>query len=98
MKKKLVFVVLTAATPKDLFDTILPKWFGEKSNPDLNEAALETFQKFTSYFTGFQENRKNVYSAEPIPTAVPYRIVNDNFTNFYRIFLFSKPFRKNVLR
>lgn len=76
------YKALTAATPKDLFDTILPKWFGEKSNPDLNEAALETFQKFTSYFTGFQENRKNVYSAEPIPTAVPYRIVNDNFPKF----------------
>ena len=76
------FKALTAATPKDLFDSILPKWFGEKSNPDLNETALETFQKFTSYFTGFQENRKNVYSAEPIPTAVPYRIVNDNFPKF----------------
>ena len=76
------YKALTAATPKDLFDTILPKWFGEKSNPDLNETALETFQKFTSYFTGFQENRKNVYSAEPIPTAVPYRIVNDNFPKF----------------
>ena len=76
------YKALTAATPKDLFDTILPEWFGEKSNPDLNEAALETFQKFTSYFTGFQENRKNVYSAEPIPTAVPYRIVNDNFPKF----------------
>ncbi len=76
------YKALTAATPKDLFDTILPEWFGEKSNPDLNEAALETFQKFTSYFTGFQENRKNVYSAEAIPTAVPYRIVNDNFPKF----------------
>lgn len=76
------YKALTASTPKDLFDTILPKWFGEKSNPDLNETALETFQKFTSYFTGFQENRKNVYSAEPIPTAVPYRIVNDNFPKF----------------
>lgn len=76
------YKALTASTPKDLFDTILPEWFGEKSNPDLNKAALETFQKFTSYFTGFQENRKNVYSAEPIPTAVPYRIVNDNFPKF----------------
>ena len=76
------YKALTAATPKDLFDTILPEWFGEKSNTDLNEAALETFQKFTSYFTGFQENRKNVYSADPIPTAVPYRIVNDNFPKF----------------
>ena len=76
------FKALTAATPKDLFNSILPEWFGEKSNPDFNKNALETFQKFTSYFTGFQENRKNVYSAEAIPTAVPYRIVNDNFPKF----------------
>ncbi len=76
------FKALTAATPKDLFNSILPEWFGEKTNPELNKKAIETFQKFTSYFTGFQENRKNVYSAEPIPTAVPYRIVNDNFPKF----------------
>ena len=88
------YKALTAATPKDLFDTILPKWFGEKSNPDLNEAALETFQKFTSYFTGFQENRKNVYSAEPIPTAVPYRIVNDNFPKFLQNISIFKTIQK----
>ena len=76
------FKALTAATPKDLFNSILPEWFGEKSNSGFNKNALETFQKFTSYFTGFQENRKNVYSAEAIPTAVPYRIVNDNFPKF----------------
>lgn len=76
------YKALTAATPKDLFDSILPEWFGQESNSDLNKAALDTFQKFTSYFTGFQENRKNVYSAEAIPTAVPFRIVNDNFPKF----------------
>ncbi len=76
------FKVLTAATPKDLFIQILPEWFGQNEMPELNKKALETFQKFTSYFTGFQENRKNVYSAEEIPTAVPYRIVNDNFPKF----------------
>ena len=76
------FKALTAATPKDLFNSILPDWFGKSANSDLNKASLETFQKFTSYFKGFQENRKNVYSADAIPTAVPYRIVNDNFPKF----------------
>lgn len=76
------FKALTASTPKDLFNSILPDWFEKAANSDLNKASLETFKKFTSYFTGFQENRKNVYSAKAIPTAVPYRIVNDNFPKF----------------
>ncbi len=84
------YKALTAATPKELFESILPDWFGEQCNQDLNKAALKTFQKFTSYFTGFQENRKNVYSAEAIPTAVPYRIVNDNFPKFLQNVLIFK--------
>lgn len=76
------FKALTAATPKDLFNELLPKWFRQNEMPEFNKKALDTFKKFTSYFTGFQENRKNVYSAESIPTAVLYRIVNDNFPKF----------------
>lgn len=76
------FTALTAATPKELFEKILPDWFGQNTKPGLKKESLETFQKFTSYFTGFQQNRQNVYSADEIPTAVPYRIVNDNFPKF----------------
>lgn len=76
------FKALTASTPKDLFNSILPEWFGKNNSSVLNKDAIEIFNKFTSYFVGFQENRKNVYSAKDIPTAVPYRIVNDNFPKF----------------
>lgn len=76
------YKALTAPTPKDLFDSLLPEWFGQINHPELNQKALETFKKFTSYFKGFQENRKNVYSADDIPTAVPFRIVSDNFPKF----------------
>ena len=81
-KNKKKYVALTASTPKDLFNTILPEWFGNKNDSNLNKMAIDTFQKFTSYFTGFQQNRINVYSSKDIPTAVPYRIVNDNFPKF----------------
>lgn len=75
---------LTASTPSDLFnkDKDFIDWFTQSSAAGINKEALETFKRFSSYFTGFQENRKNVYSAEPIPTAVPYRLVNDNFPKF----------------
>ena len=45
------FTALNASTPKDLFNQILPEWFGENNRPELNKEAIETFQKFTSYFT-----------------------------------------------
>lgn len=76
------FKALTAATPKDLFNKLLPEWFQKDNSVELNKEATETFKRFYSYFKGFQENRENVYSSKEIPTAVPYRIVNDNFPKF----------------
>ena len=76
------FKALIASTPKDLFNKLLPEWFEKVNSLELKKEAIETFQTFTSYFTGFQENRENVYSSKEIPTAVPYRIVNDNFPKF----------------
>lgn len=76
------FKPLTAPTPKDLFNSLLPEWFEKNASLKLNERAVETFKKFSSYFKGFQENRKNMYKEEAIPTAVPYRIVHDNFPKF----------------
>lgn len=75
---------LTASTPSDLFnkDKDFIGWLEQSSVKEIKKDALVTFKKFSSYFTGFQENRKNVYSSEPIPTAVPYRLVNDNFPKF----------------
>lgn len=47
---------------------------------DLAEVAK--FKKFTTYFTGFHENRKNVYSADDKSTAISYRIVHENLPKF----------------
>lgn len=79
-KKDERYKIVTAATPKDLFKNIFPEWKDFSSCE--NKKALDSFRKFSSYFTGFQENRKNIYSSEDIPTAVPYRIVNDNFPRY----------------
>lgn len=76
------FSYLTASTPNELFNSILPEWFEKSTEFSLNKKAVETFKRFSSYFKGFQENRKNMYKDEPIPTAVPYRIVNENFPKF----------------
>jgi len=38
---------------------------------------IRDFKGWTTYFTGFHENRKNVYSTDDIPTSIIFRIVNE---------------------
>ena len=65
---------LTAPTPQKLIDNVFPDIY--------DDDALKSFNRFASYFKGFQENRNNIYSAEAISTGVPYRLVHDNFPKF----------------
>lgn len=60
------FKSLTASTPSDLFnkDKDFTDWFAQTSLDGIRKDVLDTFKKFSSYFTGFQENRKNVYSSD----------------------------------
>lgn len=41
-----------------------------------------SFARFTTYFTGFYENRKNMYTSDAKSTAIAFRLVNDNFPKF----------------
>lgn len=43
---------------------------------------IDKFKRFTTYFTGFHENRKNMYVAEDKSTAIAYRIVHENLPKF----------------
>ena len=47
------------------------------------QAALDGFKGFATYFTGFHQNRQNMYSEEAQSTAISNRIVNENFPKFY---------------
>ncbi len=47
------------------------------------QAALNVFKGFATYFTGFHQNRQNMYSEEAQSTAISNRIVNENFPKFY---------------
>ena len=52
---------------------------------------IEEFKNFTTYFTGFHENRKNMYSAEAQSTAIAYRLVHENLPKFIdNIMVFDK--------
>ncbi|MBO6176922.1 MAG: type V CRISPR-associated protein Cas12a/Cpf1, partial [Treponema sp.] len=70
---------------KELLSDLLPEIIkaDESGNISDKEKALKVFDKFSTYFTGFHENRKNLYSAEAKATAISNRIVNENFPKFF---------------
>ena len=42
---------------------------------DEERALIDEFKDFTTYFTGFHENRKNMYSDKAQSTAIAYRLI-----------------------
>lgn len=46
------------------------------------ESMLDQFSNFSTYFTGFHENRKNMYDDAEKSTAISYRIINQNLPKF----------------
>lgn len=64
---------------KELFTTYLPTLY--KGNPDAL-AKIGSFDKFTSYFSGFNEVRKNLYANNDISSSIGHRLVTENFTMF----------------
>lgn len=64
---------------KELLEKILPTLFEDNTK---DKKVLDTFSKFSTYFTGFHENRKNIYSDKEQATAISYRVVHDNFVKF----------------
>ncbi|MEG0700624.1 MAG: type V CRISPR-associated protein Cpf1, partial [Muribaculaceae bacterium] len=43
---------------------------------------LKEFDKFATYFTGFHENRKNIYTAGAKSTGIAFRVINENLPKF----------------
>jgi CRISPR-associated protein Cpf1 len=66
---------------KEFVNKLLPIWL--KENKKLEDKTLvEKFSKWTTYFKGFFDNRKNVFSEKEIPTSIIYRIVHDNLPKY----------------
>jgi CRISPR-associated protein Cpf1 len=63
---------------KELIEEILPKFVESDEERDL----IKEFEGFTIYFTGFNSNRKNMYSDEAKSTSIAYRIINENLPKF----------------
>ncbi|MCH7611787.1 MAG: type V CRISPR-associated protein Cas12a/Cpf1, partial [Candidatus Marinimicrobia bacterium] len=93
LRKKLVraFAGNNRLFSKELIKTDLPVWLKAKGEWDENKEAIENFNKFTTYFTGFHENRKNMYTDKDQSTAIAYRLMNENLPRFFNnCILFGK--------
>ena len=72
---------------EDIFKVIEPE----------ERALINEFQDFTTYFTGFHENRKNMYSADVQSTAIAYRLIHENLPKFIdNISIFQKILRSPI--
>lgn len=70
---------------KEILTDLLPSIIKDDDTGTITDkkAALDTFTGFATYFTGFHQNRENLYSEEAKSTAISNRIVNENFPKFY---------------
>lgn len=69
---------LKALFSDKLIKTDLPAFLDDD---DKNQLVAE-FGNFTTYFTGFNENRRNMYTAEPKATGIAYRLINENLPKY----------------
>lgn len=53
----------------------------EENRNESDIEVLKAFERFSVYFSGYHENRRNVYSSED-KVSVAYRITEDNFPRF----------------
>ncbi|MFV0398647.1 MAG: type V CRISPR-associated protein Cas12a/Cpf1, partial [Bacteroidales bacterium] len=72
---------------KELIEDDLPSFV--KSSEE--RLLVEKFKGFTTYFTGFHENRENMYSDEEHSTAISYRLIHENLPKFIdNLLIFKK--------
>lgn len=61
-----------------LFDEILD----DNKITDEEKEVINQFYRFSTYFTGFFQNRKNIFSDEDKVGSISYRLVNENLKTF----------------
>ena len=62
---------------KDMININLKEYYAD--NKEILDE-LTIFEKFTTYFSGFDTNRENMYSSEEKHTAIGYRLIDENLT------------------
>ncbi len=68
---------------KELITKRLPEFLKRNQQWKENKEPVESFKKFTTYFTGFHENRKNMYVKDDKDTSIANRAINENLPKFF---------------
>lgn len=63
---------------KECIKELMPDFLQDESEKKI----IQSFDLFTTAFTGFNENRKNIYSAEKKASSIGYRCINENLPRF----------------
>lgn len=84
LRKQIVNAFKSGNTYGDLFKKELIKnHLPDFVTDEEEKQVVEHFCNFTTYFTGFHDNRKNMYSDEAKSTAIAYRLIHENFLRFF---------------
>ena len=83
LRKQIVEAFKQGGSYNDLFKKeLIQKHLPEFVESEEEKKMVANFSKFTTYFTGFYENRKNMYSDEEKSTAIAYRLIHENLPLF----------------
>lgn len=63
---------------KELIREDLPQFLDNDEEKEL----VGRFSNYVTYFTGFNENRRNMYSEEAKSTSIAYRLINENLPKY----------------
>lgn len=66
------------ASPKELIDNILPEFLTDEKEIE----TVRSFKGFSTYFTGFYDSRKNIYTPEAKANSIAFRCINENLPKF----------------
>lgn len=85
--------IFSKLNKKELFTELLENW--KKENDDFYFD--EEFKNFTTYFTGFNTNRANMYSSDAKSTSIAYRLIHENLPKFLdNIKLYKEALKKGI--
>ena len=66
---------------KEFVRELLPEFLAAQNNAD-GQKIVEEFYQFTTYFTGFFQNRDNMYSEDAKATSIAHRCINENLPRY----------------
>ena len=83
LRKQIVSAFKNGNSYGDLFkEELIQEHLPNFVTDEAEKQMVDNFSKFTTYFSEFHKNRKNMYSDEKKSTAIAYRLIHENLPIF----------------